>query len=131
MLTPVGEGDMAWSIGDSGFDMVLSSYVPHIVEENIDGALEALWVDGLSADDVDLWAVHPGGRSIVDRVQTRLELRDDQVAASRRVLRDVGNMSSATVLFVMREALESEEARGRPPRLLDPSAWSPWPSGPG
>jgi len=124
VLTPVGEGDMAWSIGDSGFDMVLSSYVPHIVEENIDGALEALWVDGLSADDVDLWAVHPGGRSIVDRVQTRLELRDDQVAASRRVLRDVGNMSSATVLFVMREALESEggawssTAPPRPQRMV-------------
>ncbi|KQO82353.1 naringenin-chalcone synthase [Frigoribacterium sp. Leaf263] len=108
VLTPVGEGDMAWSIGDSGFDMVLSSYVPHIVEQHVDEALAALWTDGLRAADIDLWAVHPGGRSIVDRVQNRLGLADHQVAASRKVLREAGNMSSATVLFVMREALTGE-----------------------
>jgi alkylresorcinol/alkylpyrone synthase len=108
VLTPVGEGDMAWSIGDSGFDMVLSSYVPHIVEQHVDEALAALWTDGLTASDIDLWAVHPGGRSIVDRVQNRLGLDDHQVAASRKVLREAGNMSSATVLFVMREALTGE-----------------------
>jgi len=124
VLTPVGEGDMAWSIGDSGFDMVLSSYVPHIVEEHVDEALAALWVDGLSAADVDLWAVHPGGRSIVDRVQSRLGLDDAQIGASRRVLRDSGNMSSATVLFVLREALESgggawsSTAPPRPQRIV-------------
>jgi len=108
VLTPVGEGDMAWSIGDSGFDMVLSSYVPHIVEQHVDEALAALWTDGLRVADIDLWAVHPGGRSIVDRVQNRLGLADHQVAASRKVLREAGNMSSATVLFVMREALTGE-----------------------
>jgi alkylresorcinol/alkylpyrone synthase len=106
VLTPVGEDDMAWSIGDQGFDMVLSSYVPHIVEENIDDALVPLLAaEGCSVGDVARWAVHPGGRSILDRVQQRLGLSEGQMAPSREVLRTRGNMSSATVLFILREHL--------------------------
>jgi alkylresorcinol/alkylpyrone synthase len=106
VLTPVGEDDMAWSIGDQGFDMVLSSYVPHIVEENIDDALVPLLAaEGVGVGDVTRWAVHPGGRSILDRVQQRLGLSDPQMAPSREVLRTRGNMSSATVLFILREHL--------------------------
>jgi len=106
VLTPVGEADMAWSIGDLGFDMVLSSYVPQIIETHIDEALAPLFTaGGVAADDVSLWAVHPGGRSILDRVQQQLRLSDDQMAPSRDVLRDYGNMSSATVLFILGELL--------------------------
>ena len=107
VLTPVGEGDMAWSIGDQGFDMVLSSYVPHIVEENIDSALATLLeAGGIGVGDVDGWAVHPGGRSILDRVESQVGLGEVAMAPSRRVLREYGNMSSATVLFILREHLE-------------------------
>ena len=111
VLTPVGEGDMAWTIGDQGFDMVLSSYVPHIIEEHVDGALAPLLarepaLDGHAAAEVEHWAVHPGGRSNLDRVQSQLGLSSAQMAPSRGVLRDQGNMSSATVLFVLRRVLE-------------------------
>jgi alkylresorcinol/alkylpyrone synthase len=107
VLTPVGADDMAWSIGDQGFDMVLSSYVPHIVEEHVDAALAPLLeAGGTTADEIDGWAVHPGGRSILDRVESQVGLSEAQMAPSRRVLREYGNMSSATVLFILREHLE-------------------------
>lgn len=116
VLTPVGEGDMAWSIGDQGFDMVLSSYVPHIVEEHVDSALAPLLeAGGTTVGEIDGWAVHPGGRSILDRVESQVGLSEAQMAPSRRVLREYGNMSSATVLFILREHLEGRGGAGDAP----------------
>lgn len=107
MLTPTGEEDMAWTVGDHGFEMVLSTYVPGIIEENIRDALLPLVEEaGLSLTEVRHWAVHPGGRSILDKVQGSLDLTEEQLVPSRGVLRDYGNMSSATVLFVLKEILE-------------------------
>lgn len=107
-LTPNGAEDMAWTIGDNGFDMVLSSYIPDIIESNLDGVLSPIWAQsGRKPQDIDLWAVHPGGRAIVDKVQANLGLEDHQVASSRRVLRDYGNMSSATILFVLRDLMQT------------------------
>lgn len=111
-LTPVGVGaeDMAWSIGDQGFDMVLSTYVPAIIESHLQDALLPL-LSGTAGEAeaspaaVEHWAIHPGGRSILDKVQASLGLRDDQLTPSREVLRQYGNMSSATVLFVLHDLL--------------------------
>ena len=106
-LTPVGEADMAWSVGDEGFDIVLSSYVPEILEANIGAALAPLFAQlGLSAAEIDRWGVHPGGRAILDKVERGLGLAEDALAPSRRILRDYGNMSSATVLFVLEDILQ-------------------------
>ncbi|MEW1979479.1 type III polyketide synthase [Citricoccus sp. NPDC079358] len=111
VLTPVGEEAMAWNIGDHGFEMILGTYVPHIIDEHITGALEPL----LAAEpelaarpyaELEHWAIHPGGRSILDKVQARLELTDAQLEPARDTLRDYGNMSSATVLFVLQRILE-------------------------
>jgi predicted naringenin-chalcone synthase len=113
-LVPEGEGDMAWTIGDTGFRMKLSTYVPELIEANLAPVLGALLGrTGVAPEQVAWWAVHPGGRAIVDRVQETLELSDDQVAASRGVLRDFGNMSSPTVLFVLESMLSG---RGGVPR---------------
>lgn len=111
-LTPVGEGDMAWTIGDHGFEMVLSRYVPAIIGEHIHGALAPLLggdasLVGQPAAAVDLWAVHPGGRSILDKVQHALSLSDAQLEPSRSTLAEHGNMSSATVLFVLQRLLRA------------------------
>ena len=113
-ITPVGEGDMAWSIGDHGFDMVLSRYVPAIIFEHIRGALDPLLaLAGTDADGahrvVERWAVHPGGRSVLDRVAQALALDDAQMAPSRAVLREFGNMSSATVLFTLGRLLDGRD----------------------
>lgn len=104
-LTGEGESDMVWTIGDHGFEMTLSAEVPRIIGREIRGA-----VHGFLGDDPvpDVWAVHPGGRSILDRVETGLELPDGALAASRAVLRDHGNMSSATILFILRELMRGE-----------------------
>jgi predicted naringenin-chalcone synthase len=107
-LVVEGEHDMAWTIGDQGFDMVLSSQVPRLVEAHLPQALKPLigdGRDGRGVAEIDLWAVHPGGRSILDRVQSALDLPAERLAASRSVLRRYGNMSSATVLFVLADLL--------------------------
>lgn len=113
-LVVEGEHDMAWTIGDQGFEMVLSGQVPRLVGTHVRDALEPLLGpggDGYPA--VDHWAVHPGGRSILDRLEAALELAPEQLRASREVLRRYGNMSSATVLFVLRALLHDPAAAGR------------------
>ena len=117
VLTPVGEESMAWNIGDHGFEMVLGNYVPHIIDDHIVGALEPLLARdpslyGLPYKDIRHWAIHPGGRSILDKVQSRLELTDRQLVPARETLRNYGNMSSATVLFVLRHILEQPAEDG-------------------
>ncbi|MBX3093682.1 MAG: type III polyketide synthase [Cryobacterium sp.] len=107
VVTPVGEADMAWTIGDEGFEMVLSSYVPKIIGEYIESALTPLFSHGASVPDIEHWAIHPGGRSILDRVESSLGLSEAQLVPARETLRDFGNMSSATVLFVLQHILRT------------------------
>lgn len=105
-LVTSGEQDMAWRIGDHGFDIALSSYVPKLIGANIREFVEpSLARGGASLGDVGTWAVHPGGKAIIDQVQGSLGLTAEQVRASREVLRDYGNMSSATIFFVLRDIL--------------------------
>lgn len=108
-----GEKDMAWTIGNTGFNMILSSYVPNIIEANLKEVLAPMFSKlSITKEDVDLWAVHPGGRAIVDKVEQSMELSESQVSASRQVLADFGNMSSVTVLFVLKKILESNPESG-------------------
>jgi predicted naringenin-chalcone synthase len=112
VLTPVGEEAMAWNIGDNGFEMILGTYVPHIIDEHITSALEPLLATDpeLAARpyaELEHWAIHPGGRSILDKVQARLGLSVEQLCPAREVLRDYGNMSSATVMFVLQQIMDS------------------------
>jgi predicted naringenin-chalcone synthase len=101
-VTDDGEKDMAWTVGDSGFEMTLTPEVPRIIGREIT-AIAADVLGDLAA--VDAWAVHPGGRSILDRVDSALNLDAAALAPSREVLRAHGNMSSATLLFILRDLL--------------------------
>ncbi|MDN4480589.1 type III polyketide synthase [Demequina muriae] len=133
ILTDGGETDMAWTIGDLGFEMVLSRYVPRIIEDQIVGALlPLLGTDPASAatawSQIDRWAVHPGGRAILDRVQRALDLTEEQMSPSREVLRDYGNMSSATVLFILKKHLDhrgQEAATPSSPERIAAMAFGP------
>lgn len=151
VITPVGEGDMAWKIGDEGFEMVLSTYVPHIIDEHIEAALAPLFARDLSlvaaltppaaeperelvgasvggsgaapagspagtpsgvaaqtlSTAIAHWAIHPGGRSILDKTEAKLGLSEAQLVPSRETLRQYGNMSSATILFVLKAILDA------------------------
>lgn len=73
----------------------------------LDGMLQR---NNLTLAKIDEWAVHPGGRAILDKVKQSLALREGALAASRTVLRDYGNMSSATILFVLKELLDDAES---------------------
>lgn len=105
-ITKKGSEDMAWTIGDSGFDMILSAYIPKILGESLEDFLQpVLHQFDMELSDIDLWGVHPGGRAILDKVEATLSLPAQTLAASRTVLANYGNMSSVTILFVLKELL--------------------------
>jgi alpha-pyrone synthase len=98
---PNTRGLITWKIRELGFDMLLSGQVPGELGRALhEGELMS------ERDGIDLWAVHPGGRSILDAVEKGLELPPDALAASREVLSCFGNMSSATVMFVLERIMQ-------------------------
>jgi predicted naringenin-chalcone synthase len=80
--------------------MVLSGGVPRAIEATLKRQRDVL-LRGTRQEDISLWAVHPGGRSVLDAVERSLALPAAALAASRQVLNDFGNMSSGTVMFVL------------------------------
>jgi alpha-pyrone synthase len=99
---------ITWTIGGLGFDMFLSGKIPAELSHAMhDSELMA------ERDDIKLWAVHPGGRSILDAVESGLELPADALADSREVLSSFGNMSSATVMFVLQQMMRRAESGQR------------------
>lgn len=107
-IIPSSEAHMAWEVGNEGFNMVLSSYVPDLIGVNVRSIIGGMLDQrGHDIEDIGAWAVHPGGRAILDKVEASLSLDATALAASRNVLREYGNMSSATVLFVLKELLAS------------------------
>ncbi len=109
-VLPGSEGQMSWTIGDTGFDMRLSAYVPRLIQENIGPIVEDLFRRaGVRREEIELWAIHPGGRAILERVEQALGLTRDRLQASWDVLREYGNMSSATLLFVLQRILQGRE----------------------
>ena len=108
-VIPNSHDMITWHIGDSGFQMHLSGKVPGRIRQ----WLPAQGAELLPAEPCALWAVHAGGRSILDSVQHGLALRPDALRYSRGTLRDYGNMSSATLMFVLDEILSDPDARGQ------------------
>ncbi len=112
VLVPDTRELITWNIRDFGFDMVLSGQVPAAIHDALRAHSDEI-LAGADTRTIDLWAVHPGGRTVLDAVQRAFNLVPPALAASRAVLRRYGNMSSATVMFVIEELLRSG-ARGRP-----------------
>jgi predicted naringenin-chalcone synthase len=110
-VLPEGADQITWDIGRQGFDMVLSGQVPGTIARGLPAVLPAA-LGGIPAAEIEHWAVHPGGRSILDAVERAAGLDDRALAVSRDVLRRYGNMSSATVMFVLKEILASRRAPG-------------------
>jgi predicted naringenin-chalcone synthase len=113
-IIPEGEKDMSWRIGDKGFEIALSTYVPDLIGRNLQALLiPVLAGEGTRLREINIWAIHPGGKAILDKVEKELSLEPGQLRASREVLRRYGNMSSATILFVLGTLLgeTSEPAR--------------------
>lgn len=101
-ILPDSRDEMGWVIGDHGFEMSLSASVPgtigrHLPEAVTSGLAEA----GLAVTDIRSWAVHPGGPRVLTAVEEALGLPANTLAASREMLAEHGNMSSATILFIL------------------------------
>ncbi len=98
--------EMAWTIGDHGFNMKLSAYVPDAIKTAINPLLEELD----EGNEFDLYAIHPGGRRILTVVEEQLAITKNQNAPAHHVLRNYGNMSSPTILFVLKEIFDALES---------------------
>lgn len=100
---------MGWKIGNNGFEMMLSSELPKIIFEQAVPALKNILNKmDLSITDINHWALHPGGRAILDSLEKGLNLSAQQMQPSRKILREFGNMSSASILYVLKEILDSQ-----------------------
>jgi predicted naringenin-chalcone synthase len=99
-----GKKDMAWELSRKGFLMTLSSYVPHLIEEDIEMLIDAsLKYHHLNKSDITHWCIHPGGKRILEVIEQKLQLQKEDLCYSRKVLAQYGNMSSPTILFVLKE----------------------------
>ena len=101
-LFPDGKKDMSWQIGDFGFEMQLSSYVPTLLGRGIEELLHNLLKKAnLQRDEIDLFAIHPGGKRILEVIEQKLNIERSKNQPAFDILKNYGNMSSATVLFVL------------------------------
>jgi predicted naringenin-chalcone synthase len=101
-----GKKDMVWELSSSGFQMTLSNYVPELIEADF-GALvdRALQQQGRQPGSVSHWCVHPGGRKILEAVHKSMHFTNGHLDASYEVLKEYGNMSSPTILFVLQRIM--------------------------
>ena len=108
-LFPNSAEYMGWKIGNFGFEMSLSSELPRIIEEQAIPVLQSLFnTNGISTRSIRHWVLHPGGKAILDALQHGLGLSDEDMLPSRTVLKNYGNMSSASILFVLKELMDMQ-----------------------
>ncbi len=109
VVVPDSADLITWTIGDHGFQMFLSGQVPGRIQATLQAETQSNHDNGLlrgrSPDEIALWAVHGGGRTVLEAVACGLSLPEDALAVSRSVLHDFGNMSSCTIMFVLARML--------------------------
>jgi predicted naringenin-chalcone synthase len=102
-----GKRDMAWELSSSGFVMTLSGYVPELIEEDFAPLVKnAFQNSGCSQEDTTHWCIHPGGKRILDAVCKTLKFTNGELQVCYDILREYGNMSSATIFFVLNRILQ-------------------------
>jgi predicted naringenin-chalcone synthase len=109
-VIPKGKRDMAWELSSNGFLMTLSGYIPDLIEEDFEKIVDrSLEKEKISKEEVSHWCVHPGGKRILEAIHNSLGFTNGQLSASYKVLSDFGNLSSASILFVLKEMLEAKK----------------------
>jgi alkylresorcinol/alkylpyrone synthase len=112
-LYPDSMGTMGWNIGATGFELVLAPDLPEIIERYLaDDVTEFLADHDLAIDDIGAWVSHPGGPKVMEAITAAVGLPDDALELSWRSLSEVGNLSSASVLHVLRDTLAKRPASG-------------------
>ena len=116
---PNSERTMGWDISNTGFKIVLSSGVPDIVKQYIPDDVDSfLAAEGLQRKDISSWVCHPGGPKVIDAMIESLGLQEYDLALTRKSLREVGNMSSASVLFVLAETMSQRRPKPKEKGIL-------------
>ncbi len=111
LFFPDTEEVMGWRIDDGGFNVVLTGGIPDLIRAHLRDAVDSFLSEhGLSRHDVEHWVAHTGGPKVLRAIESALELRDGGLARSWRSLAAIGNLSSASVLFVAADLLESGDA---------------------
>ena len=107
-----GKKDMAWELSSTGFRMTLSSYVPEMIEEDLAPLVDrALAKNNIPREKVTHWCAHPGGRKILEAIHNSLHFTNGHLDDSYSVLNEYGNMSSPTLLFVLRRIMAKLDYR--------------------
>ncbi|WP_330234795.1 type III polyketide synthase [Streptomyces sp. NBC_00566] len=118
-LYPDAGDALGWDIGDSGFKVVLDPGIPEVLRRHLaDDVEEFLGDHGLKPQDVTAWVCHPGGPRILEAVTDALDLPADELTLSRRHLAEAGNLSSSSVLHVLRDTLSEHHPPPGTPGLL-------------
>ena len=113
---PGSERALGWDISETGFKIVLSAEVPDLARRFLGGDVDAfLATQGLTRADIASWICHPGGPKVLEAMQEALEITEEDLAVTWTSLRQVGNLSSASVLHILGEILDEH----RPPPTLD------------
>jgi predicted naringenin-chalcone synthase len=107
-----GKRDMSWELGSSGFLMTLSGYIPELIEADFSTLVDkALAVNGYERKDIGQWCIHPGGKRILEAISRSMQLEQGSLDACYDVLKQYGNMSSPTILFVLKQLMQ--QPRGK------------------
>jgi predicted naringenin-chalcone synthase len=110
LLLPKGANDMAWNISSEGFLMKLSSYIPQLIDEGLTQLLTTILTSlNLNKEELKHWAVHPGGKRILEVFEKELSLNNEELRHSYETLKNYGNMSAPTIFFVLKEFLNDSE----------------------
>lgn len=110
-ILPESHEHITWNIGDDGFDMRLSGRVPGIISANLPAVLPRILEDE-NIRSFSHWAIHPGGRTVLDAVRDGAGLEEEALRHSRHILRNFGNMSSASIMFVLKDIMQEEAGHG-------------------
>ncbi|MEP7252702.1 MAG: type III polyketide synthase [Ginsengibacter sp.] len=103
-----GKKDMSWQLSSSGFLMTLSGYVPELIGQDFNTLLtNALQSAGMTKEKISHWCMHPGGKRILTSIEKSIDISSSDLKESYNVLRNYGNMSSPTILFVLKEIMDS------------------------
>jgi predicted naringenin-chalcone synthase len=101
-----GKRDMAWELSSTGFLMTLSGYIPDLIQEDFRAIVSAALEKGnLRQEDINKWCIHPGGKKVLQAIEKSLALESKDLESSYDVLRNYGNLSSPTILYVLKQML--------------------------
>lgn len=121
-----GKKDMSWELSSSGFLMTLSGYVPELIEQDFNALLtNALQNAELNENDISHWCIHPGGKRILSSIEKSIHISSEDLKESYNVLREYGNMSSPTILFVLKEIMDSLESKKKKRANIFGAAFGP------